>query len=172
MLERVLEHFYQKKWMYKILQPDPNWWTQGPAYIWVVGMLQDKIPSLIFSASLHLKMDGWNASFLLGWPIFRGHVSLGSVFELEVGKNAAAPSPKMNECHLQGDQDSKGNESLEPTIDFHLRAVTPLKFNSEFTIENRPKPERRFIFQPSFFRGKLAVKLRGFVVSGRDSLVL
>ncbi len=23
----------------------------------------------------HLKMDGWNTSFLLGWPIFRGYVS-------------------------------------------------------------------------------------------------
>ena len=23
----------------------------------------------------HLKMDGWNSSFFLGWPIFRGHVS-------------------------------------------------------------------------------------------------
>ena len=22
-------------------------------------------------------MDGWNASFLLGWPIFRGYVSFG-----------------------------------------------------------------------------------------------
>ena len=25
--------------------------------------------------SSHLKMDGWNTSFLLGWPIFKGHVS-------------------------------------------------------------------------------------------------
>ena len=25
--------------------------------------------------SSHLKMDGWNTSFLLGWPIFRGYVS-------------------------------------------------------------------------------------------------
>ena len=23
--------------------------------------------------SSHLKMDGWNTTFLLGWPIFRGH---------------------------------------------------------------------------------------------------
>ena len=25
--------------------------------------------------SLHLKMDGWKTSFLLGWPIFRYYVS-------------------------------------------------------------------------------------------------
>ena len=24
----------------------------------------------------HLKMDGWNTSFLLGWPIFKSYVSL------------------------------------------------------------------------------------------------
>ena len=24
--------------------------------------------------SSHLKMDGWNTSFLLGWPIFTGYV--------------------------------------------------------------------------------------------------
>ena len=27
----------------------------------------------------HLKMDGWNTSFLLGWPIFRGYVVSRSV---------------------------------------------------------------------------------------------
>ena len=26
--------------------------------------------------SLHMKMDGWNTSFLLGWPIFRCYVSV------------------------------------------------------------------------------------------------
>ncbi len=31
---------------------------------------------------LHLKMDGWNISFLLGWPIFRGYVSFSSNFFL------------------------------------------------------------------------------------------
>ena len=37
-------------------------------------VLFKKLPSLklIFS---HLKMDGWNTSFLLGWPICRGYVS-------------------------------------------------------------------------------------------------
>ncbi len=32
------------------------------------------VPSLKLTFS-HLKMDGWNTSFLLGWPIFRGYVS-------------------------------------------------------------------------------------------------
>ncbi len=36
------------------------------------GMLHN-LPSLKLSS--HLKMDGWNTSFLLGWPIFRGYVS-------------------------------------------------------------------------------------------------
>ncbi len=40
--------------------------------------------SIIFTLpetnSLYLKMDGWNISFLLEWPIFRCYVSLGSVF--------------------------------------------------------------------------------------------
>ena len=27
--------------------------------------------------SSHLKLDGWNTRFLLGWPMFRGYVSLG-----------------------------------------------------------------------------------------------
>ena len=34
--------------------------------------------------SLHLKMDGWNTSVLLGWPIFRGELLiLWSVYSLE-----------------------------------------------------------------------------------------
>ena len=36
--------------------------------------------------------------------------------------------------------------------------VTPLNFNSEFSIEKLPKPNRK-VFQLQFFRGKLAVKL-------------
>ena len=34
-----------------------------------------QIPSLKLTASLPLKMDGWNTTFLLGWPIFRCYVS-------------------------------------------------------------------------------------------------
>ncbi len=34
---------------------------------------------------LHLKMDGWNTSFLLGWPIFRGELLIsGSVLSLSL----------------------------------------------------------------------------------------
>ena len=32
------------------------------------------LPSLKLTFS-HLKMDGWNTSILLGWPIFRGYIS-------------------------------------------------------------------------------------------------
>ena len=27
--------------------------------------------------SSHLKLDGWNTSFLLGWPMFMGYVRFG-----------------------------------------------------------------------------------------------
>ena len=33
------------------------------------------LPFLKLTASLHLKMDGWNTRFLLEWPIFRCYVS-------------------------------------------------------------------------------------------------
>ena len=36
--------------------------------------------------SLHAKMDGWNTSFLFGWPIFRGYVSFWE------GKKEGIPS--------------------------------------------------------------------------------
>ena len=39
------------------------------------GFLLRWMPSLKLTNSLHLKMDGWNTSFLLGWPIFSGYVS-------------------------------------------------------------------------------------------------
>ena len=41
------------------------------------------LPSLILT--WHLKMDGWNISFLLGWPIFRCYVSV---------YKSKGPSPK------------------------------------------------------------------------------
>ena len=37
----------------------------------------DGILTLPETNSLHLKMDGWNTTFLLGRPIFRGYVSFG-----------------------------------------------------------------------------------------------
>ena len=36
------------------------------------GLESCNLPSL--KLTWHLKMDGWNTSFLLGWPIFRCHV--------------------------------------------------------------------------------------------------
>ena len=49
--------------------------------------IQKILPSLKLTASLHLKMDGWNVSFLLGPGLFSGANSLlvsGSVFETDV----------------------------------------------------------------------------------------
>ena len=37
------------------------------------------VHSLKLTASLHMKMDGWNTTFLLGRPIFRGMLVLGGV---------------------------------------------------------------------------------------------
>ena len=39
----------------------------------MVGITRSKVHSL--KRTWPLKMDGWNTSFLLGWPIFRGYVS-------------------------------------------------------------------------------------------------
>ena len=36
-------------------------------------LLSSELPSL--KLTWPLKMDGWNTSFLLGWPVFRGYVS-------------------------------------------------------------------------------------------------
>ena len=39
--------------------------------------------------SWHLKMYGWNTSFLLGWPIFRGELLvLGSVLPKNLGRDS------------------------------------------------------------------------------------
>ena len=37
--------------------------------------LSTTVPSLKLTASSHLKMDGWNTTFLLRRPIFRGYVN-------------------------------------------------------------------------------------------------
>ena len=39
---------------------------------------QHRVPSL--KLTWHLKMDGWNTSFLLGWTIFSGYVKLREGF--------------------------------------------------------------------------------------------
>ena len=45
---------------------------------WYVLSLQPTLPE---TNSSPLKMDGWNTSFFLGWPIFRGEMLvLGSVY--------------------------------------------------------------------------------------------
>ena len=64
--------------------PDPQGFRKWP---WLVNKKTRQVISIIvfrkpmhkYTASLkltwHLKMDGWNTSFLLGWPTFRGYVS-------------------------------------------------------------------------------------------------
>ena len=60
--------------------------------------------------SSHLKMDGWNLSFLLGWPIFRGELLVlgsvaekpgsSSVFQLALHR-CGQELFGLNLCHLQ-----------------------------------------------------------------------
>ena len=38
---------------------------------WFISWKNHTLPE----TNMALKMDGWNTSFLLGWPIFRGYVS-------------------------------------------------------------------------------------------------
>ena len=55
---------------------------------------------------MHLKIDGWNISFLVGWPIFREHVSFreGTVNSLLVSGSVYLPErnhqSQPRECHL------------------------------------------------------------------------
>ena len=58
-------------------------------------------------------MDGWNTSFLLGWPIFRGYVSSGRVsdlkkhhsitvnFQMTQGTPAPWPTMSFQNLHAQ-----------------------------------------------------------------------
>ena len=62
-----------------------------------------------------LKMDGWNTTFLLGWPIFRG--------ELLVSERVNTHNNK------------KGHEPREPEK-FYIPET-----NSEFTPADRPAPK-------------------------------
>ena len=62
--------------------------------------------------SSHLKMDGWNTSFLLGWPIFRG--------DMLVSGKGKYTIPQMDPgCHLQGCTDLH----LVETIPGHAQQV-------------------------------------------------
>ena len=60
----------------------PNWAvtkTLALVICCIEGIKKTQLPSL--KLTWHLKMDGWNTSFLLGWPIFRGELLvLGSVY--------------------------------------------------------------------------------------------
>ena len=44
--------------------------------LWRIGgSSASEASTLLETNSWHLKIDGWNTSFLLGWPIFRCYVS-------------------------------------------------------------------------------------------------
>ncbi len=80
----------------KDTRPHPKRWRGAPEFRWYESwcnpkdfdfskliLLQIPSPKLTVPSS-HLKMDGWNTSFLLGWPIFRGYVSFraGMIWEM------------------------------------------------------------------------------------------
>ena len=78
--------FFETCCHWKLLLPEETGWSgfRVARRLWALD-LPLIFCSLAFSESnlkfthlkltWHLKMDGWNTSFLLGWPIFRGYVS-------------------------------------------------------------------------------------------------
>ena len=59
--------------------PDPPTTDIGISLLFIFTLILSMI-TLPETNSSHLKMDGWNTSFLLGWPIFRGELLVsGSV---------------------------------------------------------------------------------------------
>ena len=54
----------------------------------------DSIPRTTLSEtnSSHLKMDGWNTTFLLGWPIFRCYVSFREGMYFQENCSVCRPS--------------------------------------------------------------------------------
>ena len=64
--------------------PKSQWWKlAATSWLWLFAL-----PSL--KLTRNLKVDGWNSSFLLGWPIFRCYVSfreciLGSMLSSDIG---------------------------------------------------------------------------------------
>ena len=50
-----------------------RWWAEEKGGTrWERRWNERKLITLQETSSSHLKMDGWNTSFLFGWPIFRG----------------------------------------------------------------------------------------------------
>ena len=52
-----------------------NWGWLKPFTLSTPVWLSGKKVTLPEANSSHLKMDGWNTSFVLGWPIFRCYIS-------------------------------------------------------------------------------------------------
>ena len=74
---------------------------------WIGGFLKPPAPylhkqdfevTLPETNSSPLKMDGWNTSFLLGWPMFRGYVSFrqGILPDFESRKTQFSPPQKTS----------------------------------------------------------------------------
>ena len=71
------------------------------------------LPSLILT--WHLKMDGWNISFLLGWPIFRCYVSV---------YKSKGPSPKeLERIHCFSVDKKPPGQTCQPP--FQQKCVSP-----------------------------------------------
>ena len=67
--------------------------------------------------SSHLKMDGWNISFLLGWPIFRCYVSV---------YKSKGPSPKeLERIHCFSVDKKPPGQTCQPP--FQQKCVSPWK---------------------------------------------
>ena len=68
-----IKHHYM--WIWKLFDATPHC-RQPPKKTRpksILSLSNSQLPSL--KLTCHLKMDGWNTSFLLGWPIFKGYVS-------------------------------------------------------------------------------------------------
>ena len=76
-----------------------------------MGIFQPAMSTLPETNSLHLKMDGWNSSFLLGCHLFRGELLVsGSVYTL------GCP-PAQDSSHHQDDIMFLGDPNL---LNLHL----------------------------------------------------
>ena len=63
-----------------------DFWGVDFEVFWLVGCFSKDLYTILKETnSSHLKMDGWNISFLWGWPIFKGELLVsGSVYYPEV----------------------------------------------------------------------------------------
>ena len=101
--------------------PKDSWIESGP------GFLGGTLPE---TNSSHLKMGGWNTSFLLGWPNFRGYVSFR---EGSFKKVLFSPQTKWGKVSHFDDYFS--NRLVQPPIFMFVasRWETRLENNTSYT---------------------------------------